>query len=113
GARWARRRCIDGIMLKNAGRSIAPDTDEKHYSGGIALDPVDPGIVYLSRKTGDAQWDLGNWKTRDGGETWSTRTIASRASVKNIRPYVPLGRPAHTEMVLWMSGTYGYWDFSQ
>ena len=30
-----------------------------------------------------------------------------------VRPCVPLGRPAHTEMALWMSGEYGYWDFSR
>lgn len=112
-ARWDGARWIDRILVENAGGSIAPGTDELHYSGGIALDHTDPRIVYLSRQAGDAQWDIEQHQTRDGGETWSRLTIVTETGVKNIRPVVPHGRPPETQMVLWMSGGYGYWDFSR
>jgi hypothetical protein len=112
-SRWDGSQWLDRVLVDNAGGSIAPATDEFHYSGGIAVDHTNPNIVYLSRQTAPEQWDLEQWKTRDNGETWSHLTIASAKGVKNIRPFVPLGRPAHTEMVLWMSGAYGYWDFTR
>jgi hypothetical protein len=112
-ARWDDDRWVDQILVDNAGGTITSSDDEAHYSGGLALDPIDPRIVYASRQTGERRWDLEQLKTSDDGATWSRITVAGAAGVKNIRPIVPRDRPSDVEMVLWMSGEYGYWDLSR
>lgn len=106
---------MDRILVSNAGGSITGSTtSEPYYSGGIVIDHSNPNLVYLCRQT-SGRWHLEQWKTGDGGNTWSTLTIAAGtgATDENIRPCVPLNRPADTEMVLWLNGTYDYWDFSR
>ncbi len=49
-------------------------------------------------------------KTSDGGNTWTTLAITAGTGDKDIRPVVPLNRPADTEMVMWISGDYSHWD---
>jgi hypothetical protein len=112
-ARFDGTRWIDRILVDNAGGTITSSDDEAHYSGGMALDPIDPSVVYVSRQTGERRWDLQQFKTRDDGATWSATTIAGDAAVKSIRPFVPRDRPPDLEMVLWLSGEYGYWDPSR
>lgn len=111
-ARWDGTQWIDRTLIDVAGTTIAM-SGETHYSGGLALDPTDPNIVYLSRQDTSGNWDLEQWKTADGGQTWSTIKVAegAGAGLENVRPYVPLDRPADTEMVLWLSGRYDFWDF--
>ena len=48
-ATWTGRRWISHRMTVG-GPTISPQTIEKQYSGGLALDHADPSIVYLSRK---------------------------------------------------------------
>lgn len=112
-ARWDGSQWIDRIVVTNAGGSIARSGSESYYSGGIVLDPTNPNIVYLCRQVGGL-WNLEQRKTSDGGQTWTTNTIASGtgSADENIRPFVPRHRPANTEMVLWLNGTYNYWDFT-
>ncbi|MEO7300472.1 MAG: BNR-4 repeat-containing protein [Verrucomicrobiota bacterium] len=112
-ARWNGTQWIDRIVVSNAGGSIARTGSEAFYSGGIVLDHTNPNIVYLCQQVGGF-WNLEQRKTSDGGQTWTTNTIASGtgSTDENIRPFVPLNRPAHSEMVLWLNGTYDYWDFS-
>ncbi len=100
------------LLVPDAGGSIADTTrgyHEYYYSGGMALDPVDPGIVYLSLPNDSGGWDIEQWKTRDRGRSWMRRPVTSGSADKNVRPVVPLNRPASTEIVLWMSGRYEYY----
>jgi hypothetical protein len=107
-ARWNGSEWIDRTLVANAGGSVA-NSREPHYSGGITLDPTDPNIVYLARKV-NGQFELEQWKTADGGLTWATLAITTASgNVENMRPVVPIDRPAGTEMVLWMAGDYDYY----
>jgi unsaturated rhamnogalacturonyl hydrolase len=115
---WARfdgRRWDDHLLVEDAGGSIADTTvgyNEYYYSGGIALDPVDPSIVYVSRENEVGGWDLQQMRTPDDGDSWTVEPLTSGSREKNVRPPVPLGRAAGTEMVLWMNGSYtNYNDF--
>lgn len=112
-ARWNGSQWIDRIVVTNAGGSIARSGSESYYSGGIVLDPTNPNIIYLCRQVGGL-WNLEQRKTSDGGQNWTTLTIAAGtgSTDENIRPFVPLNRPANTEMVLWLNGTYDYWNFT-
>ena len=100
------------VLVENAGGSVADTTignPEYYYSGGLALDRADVRTVYLSRTNGSGGWDLEQWKTPGDGRTWAVTGITSNSPLENIRPVVPIGRPADTEMVLWMSGAYDYY----
>lgn len=101
------------VLVRDAGGSIADTTagyNEYYYSGGMALDHSDPGTVYLSLPNDTGGWDLEQWKTSDGGLSWSRLSITDGSSAKNVRPAVPRNRPSGTEMVLWMSGRYDYYN---
>jgi hypothetical protein len=106
GGRW-----IDRVLLEDAGGSIADTTlsvPQHYYSGGIALDPTDPGIVYVSHENLAGGWDLEQWRASDGGAAWSVRAITRNAQDDNVRPVVPVGRRKMRGMVLWMSGRYDH-----
>jgi hypothetical protein len=102
----------DHLIVADAGGSIADTTrgyNEYYYSGGIALDHLDPGIVYASVGNDLGGWDILQWRTVDAGLSWTMREITNGDTAKNVRPVVPLWRPGGIEMVLWMSGEYTYY----
>ena len=110
-SRWDGTQWRDTTLVPDAGGSIADTSIGNHeyqYSGGICVDPVDPNIVYLSRKV-NGQFEIEQWKTKDAGLTWTTLTITATLGLEDVRPYVPANRPANMEMVEWMSGDYTYW----
>jgi hypothetical protein len=112
---WARfdgNEWDDQILLYDAGGSMA-DTSignpEYFYSGGITLDHREPTTVYLSHDNAHGGWDVEQWKMDDGG-AWSFLPITSGATVDNVRPIVPRDVPQGSDIVLWMSGRYDYWE---
>lgn len=78
---------------------------ESHYSGGLALDPGDPAIVYLSRQVDDT-FILERWRTGDGGQSWTAERLPDGKAPRNVRPVVPAGGSAPAAAVLWMQGNY-------
>ncbi len=111
-ARYEDGQWFDRVLVEDAGGSVADTTignPQYYYSGGITLDHTDTRIVYLSRENEQGGWDLEQWKTPGDGSTWMVTPITSGSPLDNMRPAVPAGRPAGTEMVLWMSGRYDYY----
>jgi len=101
----------DQPFVGDSGGSVADTTvmnPQYYYSGGIALDPVDPSITYVSIKNELGGSDLQR-RVRGPDGKWSIHEIAGGTRDDNMRPNVPRGRPEGTEMVLWMSGTYDYY----
>jgi len=111
-ARWTGTSWDDYVIMNNAGPYIGASS-EGNYSAGIALDHTDPTIVYQSWQNAGT-WNLQQWKLNTDGQTWSTDLIANGfgPADENIRPYVPLNRPADTELVMWLRGQYDYWNLS-
>jgi hypothetical protein len=101
-AQWTGTRWVAHFMT-NAGGSISPGGVEYEYSGGIALDHSDPGIVYLSREVKDG-WDLEQWVTANGGRTFSHRVVVAADGLQNVRPVVPRG--GGPIQVLFLRGEY-------
>lgn len=102
----------DHVLLDDAGSSFADTTihyPQYYYSGGMALDPNDPRIVYLSRQNSVGGWDIERWATPDDGLTWVSVPITSGETVDNVRPVVPWGCPPGKQVVLWMSGRYDFY----
>jgi hypothetical protein len=84
-----------------------------YYSGGIALDPDDPRIVYFASNvdpltgvgTASDVFEIYRGVTDDGGASWSITPVTQGSHVSNLRPIVP---PHHTDptTVLWLRGSY-------
>lgn len=109
-ARWDGRRWRDH-HLTDAGRYIARQPIELHYSGGLSLDRDDPDVVYGCVSRGE-RCELRRFETATGGETWSESTVTKRPIGCAIRPVVP--RNAGTDVpVLWTVGSYRHMDTAQ
>lgn len=86
-------------------RALLSKEKEPHYSGGIALNPANPAVVYLSRKIGKT-FEIEKWVTTDFGKTWSSLAITKNSNYDNVRPLVPWGYDGAADCVLWMHGRY-------
>lgn len=109
-ARWDGRQWCD-YHLTDAGRYIARQPIELHYSGGLSLDRDDPDVVYGCVSRGE-QCELRRFETTTGGETWAELTVTKRPIGCAIRPVVP--RNANEDVpVLWTTGSYRHMDTAQ
>lgn len=78
---------------------------EPNYSGGIVLDHEDPSIVYMSVNR-DSLFEIEEWRTKNGGKSWSTRAITRGSSKDNIRPFAVQGAGEGNPLqILWMQNT--------
>ncbi len=91
--------------------------DERHYAGGIALDPANADRVYASADVHPASGDTtttGRYQLYRGereGSGWTWAKMTDTPAVDNLRPFVPR-RPEGSPIVLWMRGTYAsYTDY--
>jgi hypothetical protein len=109
-ARWGGGRWLRHLVVA-AGPSI--DFQQPHYLGGMVLDHVHPGIVYLSTMVA-GQRQLQRWVTQDGGHSWTTVTMTT-GNQPELRPVVAqelpgVSAPASTVFVL--RGQYNnYWHY--
>jgi BNR repeat-containing family member len=101
-AQWTGTRWVSHLLTR-AGGSISPTSIEYEYSGGIALNHSDPGIVYLSRQM-KGGWDLERWVTKNGGRTFSHSVVVPADNLQNVRPVVPRG--GGPIQVLFLRGEY-------
>lgn len=118
GARWTKR------FVAQAGRPLY--TTEHDYGGGMAIDPEDPNIIYLSSNAAtpfnlgdvdhvplaaDERYELYRGVTTDGGLTFRWEPLTRDSKQDNIRPVVP-EHHGRTEALLWLRGRYTrYTDF--
>ncbi len=91
--------------------------DERHYAGGIALDPKNTDRVYASADVHPASGDTtasGRYQLYRGEreeEGWMWTQMTDTPAADNLRPFVPR-RPDGSPIVLWMRGEYGsYTDY--
>jgi hypothetical protein len=92
---------------------------QKYYSGGIALDPDNTNVVYISAdadiRTGkpgrSGHYEIYRGVTDDGGRRWQWTPVTRSSQQDNLRPIVPSGHPGKT-FVLWFRGDYrAYTDY--
>lgn len=109
-ARWNGKAWEDH-QIAYAGKRLYEK--QEYYSGGIALDPDDTRVVYLSSnvdvRTGkpgkSGHWEIYRGETPDGGRRWKWKAVTRRSKVDNLRPIVPAGHPGK-RFVLWYRGAY-------
>ncbi|HSB15349.1 MAG TPA: BNR-4 repeat-containing protein [Bryobacteraceae bacterium] len=120
-ARWDGKEWND-LEIAHAGTRLYKGEDD--YTGNIALDPEDPGTVYIStnadpetgaplrsRTDGRRHWELYRGAKSDGGGRWTWTALTRDSAVDNIRPIVPKW-PGDGVALLWLRGTYrAYTDY--
>ncbi len=86
---------------------------ENHYAGGIAIDPEDVNIVYISCDvdpvSGEAN-DTGHYqiyqgRTKNRGKTWEWKQLTFDTDTDNLRPVVPRHHDRKI-CVIWFQGEY-------
>ena len=112
GREWRKR------FIAHAGRGIYAAEDD--YGGGMAIDPEDPRVVYISSNAADPfkldnlrdvplrandRYELWRGFTADGGLTFTWTQLTVDSAVDNLRPIVPENH-GRGECVLWFSGNY-------
>lgn len=119
GTAWQRR------LIAHGGRGLYQAEDD--YGGGMAIDPADPRVVYVSTNAADP-FDLSGitdvplapgeryeiWRgfTADGGLTFHWSPVTAGSAADNLRPIVP-ERHGRTRHLLWFHGTYtSYTNFN-
>ena len=105
-ARWDGKAWTDNELC--SGGKWFPQTKpgtverEPHYSGGLALDPADPSVVYLSRPVNGVR-EIERWTTADGGKTWTSVAVTAGSKFDNIRPYVVRDAVPDGPKLLWLN----------
>ena len=117
GTNWQKR------FIAQAGRPLY--NGQPDYGGGMALDPQNPNVIYISTDAANpfdlstttnvalgAHYELWRGVTSDGGLTFNWQAATTNSTVDNLRPYVPR-RNGGEPCVLWFRGTYtSYTSFS-
>ncbi len=103
GSEWRHKRiCEAGSAFPRFDRPREMRDPEPHYSGGMAIDPNNAKTVFLSKPHQD-RFEIEQWTTSDGGETFTRNAITSHSLKDNVRPFVVREAPASiTPRVLWM-----------
>ena len=103
GAKWdSHEICAGGKWFPHT--EPGKKESEPHYSGGMSLDPADPGTVYASMPV-NGRFEIWRWTTRDGGAVWTGMALTSNSTEDNVRPFVVRNHEDKTggPTVLWMS----------
>lgn len=119
-ARWNGERW-QHFEIAHAGTRLYAGEDD--YTGLAALDPADPGVVYLSTNAdpdsgeplisaadGQRHHELFRGTSEDGGETFQWEALTHDSKSDQLRPIVPRGTP---RVLLWLRGelrTYTDYD---
>jgi hypothetical protein len=110
-ARWDGKQWLDHEITPTGAwfpRTPASKTEpEPHYSGGMALDPHDPSVVYLSRPI-KGVFEIERWQTPDQSLIWTHAPITENSPADNVRPVVVPGTPTDQTCVMWMRNDGGY-----
>jgi hypothetical protein len=114
-ARWTGSAWQDAQICA-AGADIHPDTTvaadgEPSYSGGVAINPADPTVVYASTQRSVTGWDIDRYVTANNGLTFAfDAPVTSGSVVKNVRPWVPRALPVDAPSLLFLRGADGQPD---
>ncbi len=115
------QRELPGVQkrfIAHGGRGFYSSEDD--YGGGVAIDPDNPNIIYISTNAADPfelsdlsnvplatneRYEIWQGTTSDGGLTFSWQQITSGSGADNLRPIVPANH-GYERSVVWFRGTY-------
>jgi hypothetical protein len=112
GTEWQRR------FIAHGGRGLYGSEDD--YGGGMAIDPEDPNVIYISTNAAapfelsdlsnvplatNDRYEIWQGTTSDGGLTFTWQPVTSNSGADNLRPIVPENH-GYDRCVLWFRGIY-------
>ncbi|MCM1107606.1 MAG: BNR-4 repeat-containing protein [Clostridium sp.] len=107
GSAWRLTDLADG-----GGRFHSSNT-EYCYSGGEALDPENPNVIYLSIPTagesGQKVYEIWKYTLDDDGRVTEKTPVTRNSASNNVRPYVLPSSSRSPLRLGWMNGDYYYW----
>lgn len=99
--------------LAYGGGRFHPSNTEHCYSGGEALDPANPNVIYLSIPTkgrsGKNIHEIWRYTVADNGQVVMKDQITRNSEKNNVRPFVLPGSENSSMRLMWMHGDYAYW----
>lgn len=98
--------------LANGGGRFHSSNTEYCYSGGEAIDPQEPNVIYLSIPTAGAHgnvYEIWKYTLDDKGAIVSKDQITRDSEKNNVRPYILPNSAGSDLRLAWMSGDYYYW----
>ena len=99
--------------LADGGGRFHPSNTEYCYSGGEALDPANPQVIYLSIPTkgrsGKSIHEIWRYTVADNGQVVMKDQITHNSAKNNVRPFVLPGSENSPMRLMWMHGDYAYW----
>lgn len=106
GTAWALTDVCDG------GAKFHPSNTEYCYSGGMSLDPANPGDIYLSKPTQGLHgnvFEIWKYSVDDNGKVVSSEQLTKDSEKNNVRPFLLPGSENSPLRLAWMYGDYYYW----
>ncbi len=98
--------------LANGGGRFHSSNTEYCYSGGEAIDPQNPNVMYLSIPTEGTYgkvYEIWKYTLNDDGIVTEKEQLTRNSKKNNVRPYI-LSKSAGSDLRLaWMYGDYYYW----
>ncbi len=74
---------------------------EPHYSGGMAIHPLNTKIIYISREI-NGIFEIEKWESKNN-KSWKKTAITSNSEYDNVRPVIPKNmRKGDQTILLWM-----------
>lgn len=99
--------------LANGGGRFHPSNTEYCYSGGMAIDPENPNVIYLSIPTagvsGKSVHEIWKYTLNNNGTITEKEQITRNSEKNNVRPFVLPNSKNSPMRLLWMNGDYYYW----
>ena len=99
--------------LADGGGRFHPSNTEYCYSGGEALDPANPNVIYLSiptkGRTGKSIHEIWRYTLNNQGQVVMKEQVTRNSEKNNVRPFVLPGSEGSPLRLIWMHGDYAYW----
>lgn len=99
--------------LADGGGRFHPSNTEYCYSGGEALDPANPNMIYLSiptkGRTGKSIHEIWRYTLNNQGQVVMKEQVTRNSEKNNVRPFVLPGSEGSPLRLMWMHGDYAYW----
>ncbi|MCQ2111884.1 MAG: BNR-4 repeat-containing protein [Bacteroidaceae bacterium] len=113
-ARWIGTRWALTDICSGGGKFHLSNT-EYCYSGGEALDPQNPNVMYVSRPTDGtygAVFEIWKYTLNDSGKVVDSEPVTQNSLKNNVRPFIMPGSQNSPMRLLWMNGDYYHWIVS-
>ncbi len=110
-AKWVQGQWRLSYLADGGGRFHSSNT-EYCYSGGMAIDPQDASVVYLSIPTEGSHgkvYEIWKYTLNDDGSVASKEQVTENSVKNNVRPYILPASQGSPLRLAWMNGDYFYW----